>query len=72
MANKEEGLRLGVGGTPVVFVNNVRIEGQQSFDVIKRLVDSLNAVASKAGPGKTDTGSKAAGSKAAGKSGGGD
>jgi protein-disulfide isomerase len=60
-ANQQEGLKLGVSGTPAFVIGNALYPGL-NYDEIKRLVDSLTAVAAassksaKAGkaPGKSD------------------
>jgi protein-disulfide isomerase len=43
LANKQEGVRIGVGGTPTIIIGNLKVPNA-NFDKIKRIVDSLNAI----------------------------
>jgi protein-disulfide isomerase len=46
-ANREEGVRVGVPATPTFVIGIRMISGAQSYDVIKKLVDSATADAKK-------------------------
>jgi protein-disulfide isomerase len=43
MADKCEGIRLGVGGTPTFFVNGRQLPDIPVYDDLKRIVDSITA-----------------------------
>jgi protein-disulfide isomerase len=58
-ANQEEGLKLGVGGTPAFVIGGTLYSEVLTYDQIKKVVDSLlamNAAASKGGKAPTKSG----------------
>ena len=52
LANRKDGERLMVRGTPTLFVNNVMLPETPAFDRLKAIVDSIRRVDSLKAPGK--------------------
>jgi protein-disulfide isomerase len=57
MANKQEGIRVGVSGTPTVIIGNLKVTNA-NFDRIRQIVDSLNREYSEEQGGTKDSGGK--------------